>query len=87
MINSTSNPVAWALLVQGIAEAQEHLASLAEQLSRDGMIEVEDFVVQVGHAYAHLNRAWNGRNHTADEMTDAQWDAFSQFPLDIEPVG
>lgn len=87
MINSKDNPVAWALLVQGIADTQGHLASLAEQMSRDGVIEDEDFVVQVGHVYAHLNRAWNARNHTGEEMTDEQWDAFGKFPRDIEPVG
>lgn len=87
MINSKDNPVAWALLVQGIADTQGHLASLAEQMSRDEVIEDEDFVVQVGHVYAHLNRAWNARNHTGEEMTDEQWDAFGKFPRDIEPVG
>lgn len=87
MINFKNNPVAWALLVQGIADAQEHLASLIGQMSRDGTIEDEDFAVQVAHAYAHINRAWNARNHTGEEMTDEQWDAFSKFPQDIEPIG
>lgn len=52
MINSKNNPVAWALLVQGTADAQEHLASLAEQMSRDGMIEDEELAVQAAHVYA-----------------------------------
>jgi hypothetical protein len=86
MINSKDNPVAWALLVQEIADAQEHLQSLAEQMSRDGQIEDQDFAVQVGHAYAHLNRAWNARNHAGEDMSE-EWDVFSCFPTDIKPVG
>jgi len=87
MINAKDNPVAWALIVQEVADAQEHLASLVEQLSRDGKIEEEDFLVQLGHGYAHINRAWNARNHAAERMTNVDWEAFTQFPRDIEPIG
>jgi hypothetical protein len=87
MINSKDNPVAWALLVQEIADAEEHLHSLVEQMSRAGQIEDQDFAVQIGHAYAHINRAWNGRNHAGEDMSEEQWDVFSSFPQGIKPVG
>ncbi|HEU0007888.1 MAG TPA: hypothetical protein VFS12_18015 [Terriglobia bacterium] len=45
MINAKDNPVAWSLLIQGISDAQEHLASLVAQMSADGRIDDEDFAV------------------------------------------
>lgn len=87
MINAKDNPVAWALLVQGIADAKEHLDELAKQMIADEQIDDEDFAVQIGHAYAHINRAWNGRNEQSEHVTDQQWEAFSKFPTDLEPLG
>jgi hypothetical protein len=87
MINAKDNPVAWALLVQGIVDAKEHLDELARQITADGRIDDEDFAVQIGHAYAHINRAWNARNERSEDVTDQQWDAFSRFPTDLEPLG
>lgn len=87
MVNAKDNPVAWALLVQGIEDAREHIASLVDQMNRAGTIEEEDFAVQLGHAYAHINRVWNARNHAGEEMTDEEWEIFSRFPHDIKPVG
>jgi len=44
------------------------------------------FAVDLGHVYAHLNRAWHARNQPS-EMTSEQRDAFSEFPRDLKPVG
>ena len=87
MINAKDNPVVWALLVQAIIDAQEHLDELAKQMAADGRIDDEDFAVQIGHSYAHINRAWNGRNEPSEDVTGPQWEAFSKFPTDIEPLG
>jgi hypothetical protein len=87
MINQSENPVPWALLIQEIDDVREHLASLANQMASDGCIDDEDFAAQVGHAYAHLNRIWNRRNHPADEISEEHWAMFSRFPTDIDPVG
>jgi hypothetical protein len=87
VINQSDNPVAWALLVQEIDDVREHLASLARQMASEGRIDDEDFAVQIGHAYAHLNRIWHRRNNPADEISDEAWERFSRFPTDIEPVG
>jgi hypothetical protein len=45
-----------------------------------------EFATYLGHVYAHLNRAWNGRNLAA-EATDEQRIQFTQFPTDLLPVG
>jgi hypothetical protein len=87
VINQTDNPVAWALLVQEMDDVREHLASLARQMASEGRIDDEDFAVQIGHAYAHLNRIWHRRNNSADEISDETWERLSRFPADIDPVG
>jgi hypothetical protein len=87
MINQSDNPVPWALLLYEIDEVREHLDSLAKQMAADGRIDDEDFAVQIGHAYAHLNRIWHRRNDEAEEIADDKWDALSKFPTDIDPVG
>jgi hypothetical protein len=87
VINQFDNPVAWALLVQEIDDVREHLASLARQMASEGRVDDEDFAVQIGHAYAHLNRIWHRRNNLTDEISDETWERFSRFPTDIDPVG
>ena len=86
MINEKQNPVEWALLLYGLVDLQEHTQNLLDQMNRDGECSEEDFAVQVGHIYAHLNRVWNSRHHTG-EVDDAQFLAHSQFPKDIDHVG
>lgn len=87
MISATSDPVGWAALVQGLDEAREHLAGLVRQMSDEGRIEDEDFAVQLGHVYAHLNRSWNGRRTPSAELADEEWEALSRYPIDLNPVG
>lgn len=86
MINEKENPVEWALLLYGLSDVQEHVTTLLDQLAKDGQCSEEDFAVQVGHLYAHLNRVWNSRHHLG-EIDDDQFMAFSQFPGDIDHVG
>ena len=85
MINRSDHPVAWAILLYELEDAQEHLENFSKQMSREGRIDVEDFTIQIAHVYAHLNRVWNARNEVS-ELTDEQWNAFRKFPADIEPV-
>jgi len=87
MINQSSNPVLWTLLVQELDDLRGHIESLARQMATDGQIDNEDFEIQVGHAYAHLNRVWNRRNCPQSEISDDEWDAASAFPSDLEPIG
>lgn len=86
MITAQQDYVAWAGLVTELSEAQEHLAALIESMVKEGCVEDADFAVQLGHVFAHLNRAWNRRNQT-EEVSEAQWERYSDFPKDLKPVG
>jgi hypothetical protein len=86
MLDAEQHPVEWTLLLDELREAHEHLGTLVTELGRSGPICDSDFAVHLGHVYAHLNRAWHARNQTA-QITDKQWDPFSQFPTDVPPVG
>lgn len=88
MIAQNENPVAWAMFIDELSDAEGHLRSLVAQLSNAGNIDEEDFRIQLGHVFAHLNRAWNGRNDAElVELTDDLRNERSQFPLDLMPVG
>lgn len=86
MINEKDEPVAWALLIAELDEAREHLESLTAQLAQEGAMDEDEFAVYLGHVYAHLNRVWHSRNQSG-LIEDEQWDLFSQFPVDLRPVG
>jgi len=86
MINSTDSYVAWALLVDELDEAREHLQGLIDRMATSGAIDEEEFGVDLGHVYAHLNRAWHARGQDG-EISAEQWIQFSTFPKDLDPVG
>ena len=86
MINQKNNPVSWALLITELEEAQEHLGSLVDKMANVGAVEEEEYAVDLGHIYAHLNRAWHSRSQDG-EISDEQWPVFSNFPNDLKPVG
>jgi hypothetical protein len=89
MITSESNPVAWALFLHELSDAAEHLRNLIAQMAADGEMDEVDFSIQLGHAYAHLNRAWNGRNNpqATTNPTDEERAILTCFPTDLQPVG
>ena len=86
MINRKDNPIEWDGLLFGLEEMKEHIQSLIDELSEKGEMSEEEYQVDIGHLYAHLNRAWNTRNET-DEYVDKHFQQLSQFPEDISPVG
>ncbi|MBS0373257.1 MAG: hypothetical protein JSR73_01645 [Proteobacteria bacterium] len=86
MINRTDHYVAWALLIDELDEAREHLSNLTEQMARDGRIDESEYAAHLGHVFAHLNRAWNGRDFSGD-ATDGQREAMSLYPSDLTPIG
>lgn len=86
MINAKDQYVAWAALISELDDAREHLEELITKTQKAGTIEESVLAVDLGHVYAHLNRAWHSRNQET-EITEAQWPAFSRFPKDVEPVG
>ena len=86
MINRRSHPVRWALLMQEIADLHDHVGALIKEIEDNPEYGEEEFAVDIGHLYAHLNRLWNGRGRT-DEPTEEEWRADTRFPTDIDPVG
>ena len=86
MLTSAEHPVAWAMLIDELAEARDHLGSLIDEMVAAGEIDEAYYAVRLGHVFAHLNRAWRGRNDT--RLEDAEWgDDRSQYPDDLKPVG
>ena len=85
MINRESNPVGWALLLYELADAHEHLGNLLKVITEDPDYSEGNLRVDLGHVYAHLNRAWFRRNVTED-FPESEWDTATKFPGDLEPV-
>lgn len=88
MLTNAEHPVAWALLVSELEDAREHLETLIQRMSADGTIDEADFRVQLGHVFAHLNRAWHSRHDPDLAEMPAELDAQrSRFPEDLKPSG
>jgi hypothetical protein len=90
MINRKDHYLGWAALLYELEDAHEHLGNLIKDMVSDPEYSDVEFSIQLGHVYAHLNRAWYRRNVPEDfskETYDAQRDKATKFPGDIEPVG
>ena len=85
MIKNKDNPVQWALLMYELADAQEHLGKIFDEMNAKGEIDEAEYGIVLGHVYSHLNRAWNSRNRTKD-VDDRQFEDESHFPKDIKPI-
>ncbi|MCZ2074302.1 MAG: hypothetical protein LC130_04810 [Bryobacterales bacterium] len=85
MINRNDDPVGWAMFVQELQDAHEHLANLLKDMKADTDYGEPELRVDLGHVYAHLNRAWRRRLVSSD-FTDTEWEAAGEFPQDIEPI-
>ena len=86
MISDAENPVEWELLISELHEAREHLENLTKSMSERGTIDEGNYSVEIGHLYAHLNRAWNSRR-LPHKIPEHEWAIYSAFPDDIDPVG
>jgi len=86
MIESKENPVEWAGLMYELDDLKDHLESLINVMNENGEIQKEEYRIQIGHLYAHLNRAWNSRNATSDEVEN-NIEKFTKFPKDIKTCG
>ncbi len=86
MINSSENPVSFALLLTELDEARAHLEELICKMNESGAVDDPELAVCLGHIYAHLNRAWHSRNLDG-EKSEEQWPVLSRFPKDLDPVG
>ena len=86
MINEKDNPVEWALMCYQFEEVAEHLQNLSNEIVPNAEINEEEFNVQMGHIYSHLNRIWNSRNHIG-EISDENFEEYSKLPKDIKLDG
>lgn len=86
MITCENSPVGWASLMYELDDAHEHLGKLIGEMCANRDFDEDDLRIQLGHVYAHLNRAWCRRN-VHDDFTPSERTAASRFPTDLEPVG
>ena len=86
MVNFEEQPEEWVALVTELDDAREHLQNMIDQMVLAKSIETEDFSVQMGHIYAHLNRSWYCRNG-AEYANEGTWDEASAFPADLQVCG
>ncbi len=69
-----------------LTDAKEHLENLIRKIAKDDECCEEAFRVDLGHVFAHLNRAWHCRDRKDDDE-EAVWETISKFPTDLDPVG
>ncbi len=86
MITQKENPVQWAALMYELTDAQEHLADLIRALDNKSNYSSTELQIDLGHVFAHLNRAWFRHDKTSD-LSEDQWDEASQFPNNLRPIG
>lgn len=89
MVNKQDNPVAFAAIQYELDDAVEHLQNLVSNMSKNSRYSDEEFAVELGHVYAHLNRSWNIRDRTDSDQPDLdkEWDLISAYPKDIKALG
>ncbi len=85
MINSNDNPLEWIQLMYELEDAHLHLGDLITKLQRDGRVDIEPYAIDLAHVFAHLNRAWNSREHVG-EMSQKHWEEYRTFPADLDPI-
>ena len=85
MINK-KNHIAWSQFMYELEDAKEHLENLIKEVESEEEYGEEELKIDLGHIYAHLNRAWNSRN-SVEGTTKENWEAMSEFPKNVEPIG
>ena len=76
------------VILSNISEAREELEKIEALLRSDEELTEGELFVMFGHAFHHLNFAWNARR-VADEdyrnLTNRDFNEWGSFPTDIEP--
>ncbi|WP_440976359.1 hypothetical protein [Pseudoxanthomonas winnipegensis] len=85
MIDRKNHPVGWAMLLHELEDAREHLQALIEEMEADADYDEHSLRVDLGHIYAHLNRAWR-RRYVKEDFAEEDWDRARAFPDDLEPI-
>lgn len=84
MIDKKLQPVEWAAFMYELEDAREHLEKLIKDVENIPDYGDPELRIDLGHVFAHLNRAWRRSGWHVD---DADWESVSQFPDDLMPVG
>ncbi|RUL75965.1 hypothetical protein [Dyella choica] len=84
MIDRNLQPVEWAAFMYELGDALEHLENLIKDIEQTPDYDEDAFRIDLGHVYAHLNRAWR---RSAKAVADDDWELASQFPDDLSPIG
>ncbi len=74
------------MLMYELDDAHEHLGNLLKEMNASGNVDETDFRIQLGHVYAHLNRAWFCRN-VHEDFPESAREVASSFPTDLDPIG
>lgn len=73
------------MMMYELHDAKEHLTNLITEIQNDPEYDEANLIIDLGHVYSHLNRAWHRRNESED-ISEAEWIAASKFPNDLEPI-
>jgi hypothetical protein len=84
MIDRNTQFVEWDLFLCELEDAKEHLATLLQEMKGDPCYDENNLRIDLGHVYAHLNRAWW---RSVKAMDDNNREAASRFPDDLTPIG
>jgi len=85
LVNRDDNPVQWALFMDELEEAREHLGRLIADITTDRNYDEDRLRIDMGHLAAHLNRGWGRRNCTRD-LTDEERESWREYPQDLRPI-
>ena len=86
MISNSDSPVEWAMLLTELDDARDHLETLVNKMAESNEMDESNYAVDLGHVFAHLNRAWNSRD-LRGRIPEGEWEDYSRFPADLQPVG
>jgi hypothetical protein len=75
----------WVLF--NLREAQEEIQRTISEIEQDPGYDFGEFVVAMGHAYHHLNTAWNSRDESqtaVEACSEGDFQRWRQFPADLD---
>ena len=76
------------VVLSNVSEAREELEQIEALIRAGGELSEGELSVMFGHAYHHLNFAWNARRVADEEYRNLKgedFNAWGRFPTDIEP--
>jgi hypothetical protein len=72
------------LIKLNISEAIEQLQDIISKMESDPEYSEPELMVELGHAYHHINYAWhirNGSEKEAEECSEEHYIKWSKFPV------